>query len=104
MKKDTAVREDYPIYAPIIRYFGMRRISRMKFERSATEEKTGNIFVFPIPCRETKGISPEVNMEMVTRPKVTCNDAIRLVQFEMNSGIDEEGAATIITIGHIWHL
>ena len=77
MKKDTTVMEEYPIKASIIWYLGMREIERMKFERNATEEETGNIFVFPIPCRETKGIFPEVNMKMVTGPKVTCNDANR---------------------------
>ncbi len=62
MKNDTTVIEEYLIEAPIIWNFGMKRILRMKFERNATEE-------------ETRSILPEVNMEMVTRPKVTCNDA-----------------------------
>ena len=69
MKKDTTVMEEYPIKAPIIRYLGMREIKRMKFERNAMEEETRNIFVFHIPCRETKSILPELNLEMVTRPK-----------------------------------
>ena len=77
----------------------MREIKWMKFEGKATDEETRNIFVFPIPCMETNGILPKVHNEMVTRPKSPCNDANRLTQLEMNSGIDEESAATIITIG-----
>ena len=77
MKKDTAVKEEYPIDVPIIWYLGTKRIEWMKFERNATEEETRNIFVFLIPYRETKSILPELNMEMVTRPKVTSNDADR---------------------------
>ena len=69
--------EAYPIDVPIIWYLGTKRIEWMKFERNATEEETRNIFVFLIPYRETKSILPELNMEMVTRPKVTSNDADR---------------------------
>jgi hypothetical protein len=42
----------------------MREIERIKIERNATDEETRNIL-------------PELNMETVTRPKVTSNNADR---------------------------
>ena len=69
--------EEYSIEAPVVQYLGMREIEWMKFEGNTTDEETRNIFVFLIPCRETKSILPEVNMEMVAGPTGTCINADR---------------------------
>ena len=56
--------EEYPIEAAIIQYLGMREIERTKIERNATAE-------------ETRTILPELNKEMVAKPKSPCNAADR---------------------------